>query len=373
VIKYLSQFADLHVACLADEPLHPQARETLRHYCKRVGVVPIEAATRRIRTGLSLFRGRTATEGVFSEPTLSSLLDAWARETRFHSVLISTSGLARYLETPGLRGLRAVVDMVDVDSEKWFDYARASRAPKSWLYRLEGSRLRRLEGEIAGWAQGVTLVSEAEARLFRSVVRNDRPIHAVTNGVDLEYFRPVPDAVSRPDTCVFVGALDYKPNIDGISWFCREVWPGVSDALPGARLSVVGRRPVPPVRRLANIPGVAVLGQVPDVRPFLAEARLVIVPLRMARGIQNKVLEAMAMGKAVIASPEAIDGLGADPTSDLVCARTAEEWVASVRSILVDADRRRRVMESARGFAVARHQWNSTLSPLLDVLRIGRN
>jgi sugar transferase (PEP-CTERM/EpsH1 system associated) len=370
MIKYLSKHADVHLACLADEPVHSDARSTLRHYCKRVGIIPICGRKRRVRAGLSLLRGRTATEGVFSEPALASLLRTWTRETRFHSALVSTSGLSRYFRSLRARGIPLIVDMVDVDSEKWFDYARCSPAPQSWFYRIEGARLRRLEGEIAGWADGVTFVSESEARLFRRLVRADRPVHAVTNGVDLEYFRPVAGSAPEDGSCVFIGALDYKPNVDGVSWFCREVWPDVRAEIPWATMSIVGRRPVARVQQLGRLPGVRVLGQVPDVRPFLADASLVVVPLRLARGIQNKVLEAMAMGKAVVASAEAIDGLGVDPRTDLICARTADQWVDSVCEMLKDSERRARVNDAARRFTVQRHQWDSTLGPLLDVLQL---
>src|SRR5262249_44046034 len=156
--------------------------------------------------------------------------------------LASSSGLSRYLSLHDLRDVPAVIDLIDVDSQKWADYSASSRIPKSWLYRLESKRLRRLEAGLAGSVPALTLVSDAEADLYRRFCP-EGPIHAVANGVDLEYFSVAPQAVEP--RCVFVGALDYRPNIEGAVWFCREVWPEIHRRRPDAQLDLVGRRPVP--------------------------------------------------------------------------------------------------------------------------------
>src|SRR5262249_39615307 len=149
------------------------------------------------------------------------------------------------------------------------DYAAASHGPRRWLYRTEGHRLRKLEQAMPAWVRGVTLVSAAEVSLFRSFAENG-PVHAIGNGVDLDYFQPSPPA--DESNCVFVGALDYRPNVDGACWFCREVWPELRRRCPEARFQLVGRKPAPTVHRLAALPGVEVIGQVPDVRPYLARS-----------------------------------------------------------------------------------------------------
>src|SRR5262249_31571633 len=151
--------------------------------------------------------------------------------------------------------------------------------------------------------RAVTLVSEAEADLYRTFCAPGE-VHAATNGVDLDYFRPQPRQAAE-QACVFVGALDYRPNVDAACWFCGEVWPEVPRRRPRAQVWLVGRRPTAAVQRLGEVPGVCVVGQVPDVRPYVARAALAVVPLRIARGVQNKVLEAMAMARPVVASPQA--------------------------------------------------------------------
>jgi sugar transferase (PEP-CTERM/EpsH1 system associated) len=360
LLKALGGRAAVHLACLADEPPAEGAVAALRRHCERVAVVRLGRWGRLARAAGSLALGRTASEGAFSSLALRTTLRNWARQTRFHAALASASSMAPYLRTAELRGVPAVIDLVDVDSQKWLDYAEADRGPRAWLYRTEGRRLRLLERDLPGWARAVTLVSEAEARLYRRFGPG-AAAHAVTNGVDLEVFRPDPTADEHG--CVFVGALDYRPNVDGACWFCRAVWPEVRRRLPQCTLRLVGRRPAPAVRRLGREPGVEVVGPVADVRPHLAGAAVVIAPLRIARGVQNKVLEALAMGKAVVASPEALEGLGTEPGVHALAASTAEEWADAVSALFGDESLRRRLGTAARRYVEEHHRWETCLEP----------
>jgi sugar transferase (PEP-CTERM/EpsH1 system associated) len=258
-----------------------------------------------------------------------------------------------------------VVDLVDVDSQKWLDLAAAGRGPRAWLYGVEGRRLRALERDLPTWCRAVTLVSEAEAELYRRFCRPGR-VCAVTNGCDLDYFTPAAGAEGRD--CVFVGALDYAPNVDGAVWFVREVWGTLRQRHPDLKIRLVGRRPAPAVTALATVPGVDVVGQVPDVRPYVAAAGAVVVPLRLARGVQNKVLEALAMAKATVVSPQALEGLAARPEQELLVASTPAEWVAAVERLLGDDGLRRRLGTAGRAYVEARHRWDVCLAPLAELL-----
>ncbi len=251
LLRHFSRRAAVHLACLADEPVPEEATAALQRYCERVAVVPL-GRSRWPRAALALLRGRTITEGAFESAALAATLRDWARETRFAACIASASSVAPYLRMPELRDVPAVVDLMDVDSQKWFDYAAASRFPRSWLYRTEGRRLRRMEQSLAGWVRAVTLVSDAEVELF-SRFGSPGVAHAIPNGVDLDYFR----APAQPPVetgCVFVGALDYRPNVDAACWFCREAWPEIHRRRPDARLRLVGRRPVAAVRASAPFP-----------------------------------------------------------------------------------------------------------------------
>lgn len=365
MLKWLSRRASVHLACLADEPVDAGSLAALRRTCERVAVVRLGGYSRWARAFGSLALGGTATEGAFSSPGLRSILRRWTREVDFHACVASASSLVPYTRTRGLRGGRTVIDLVDVDSQKWLDYAEAGRGPRARLYRAEGLRLRQIERGLPTWALAVTLVSEAEADLYRRFSAPG-PVHAVTNGVDLECFRPA----ARPEErgCVFVGALDYRPNVEAVRWFCREAWPEIRRRSPEARLSLVGRKPTPEVLRLGGSPGVEVIGQVPDVRPYVARAAVVLAPLGIARGVQNKILEGLAMGKAVVASPQALEGLGAVPGLHLLTASAPHEWAETALRLLDDPDRRRRLGEAGRRYVEEHHHWDRCLGPLEAIL-----
>jgi sugar transferase (PEP-CTERM/EpsH1 system associated) len=367
LLRFLSKHASVHLACLADELVGDGVVEALRRYTTRVAVFPVGGWSRKCSILSSLLRGRTATEGAFRSATLQTTLRAWCADTPFHATLSSSSAMAGYQRLPELADVPAVIDLVDVDSQKWFDYARASRAPRSWLYGLEGRRLRRLEQGLAAWARALTVVTEAEANLYRQFAPG-APVHAIGNGVDLEYFQPSPTA--EEPACVFVGALDYRPNVDAACWFSREVWPAIRRARPEARVYLVGRQPVPAVQALAAIPGVEVVGQVPDVRPYLERSAVAVVPLQIARGVQNKVLEALSMAKATVASPMTLAGLQGASTPGVVMATTADDWAAAVLRLLGDVPMRRQLGEAGRRYVAEHHCWDRCLEPFLDLLRL---
>jgi polysaccharide biosynthesis protein PslH len=366
LLRHLGGQADVYLACLADEPVSAQTRAALERLCTRVAVVPLGRRSRWLWALASAGSGRSISEGAFRSRALHRLIRQWAQEVHFHAMLASASSVAPYLRVEGLRGIPAVVDLIDVDSQKWLDYAAAARGPRSWVYRLEGRRLRRLEQDLAGWARAVTFVSEHEAALFRGFLPA-APVAVVHNGVDQDYFRPQAPG-EEENGCVFVGALDYRPNVDAACWFAREVWPAVRARHPAARLRLVGRRPVPEVGRLASVAGIDVVGQVPDVRPFVAAAAVAVAPLRIARGVQNKVLEAMAMARPVVASPQALAGLGRSGDLPAVRVESPSDWVASLNALLEDEDQRRRLGAAGRRYVERHHHWGRCLDAILPLL-----
>ena len=365
ILKWLSSRATIHLACLADENVDPLTLSALAELCERIEIIPHGGQGRWARALWSFAKGGTISEGVFDSQALKTLLTRWKGEHHYDAVFASASSLVPYLRRKELRDISAVIDLVDVDSQKWLDYAGNGRKPMDFVLRAEGRRLRCVEHEIAGWARAVTLVSEAEAALYReSCGVSDGPVHAIRNGVDLDYYHADSQTTSKTTSgCVFVGALDYRPNVDGAVWFCREAWPEIRRRVPDATLTLVGRRPVPAVQRLAECPGVELAGQVPDVRPFLARAAVAVVPLRLARGVQNKVLEAMAMRKAVISSPQAVAGIRAEPGRDLLIASSPQEWAETVCLLLGDPARCEKLGESGRSYVEANHRWESCLNP----------
>ena len=354
------------LACLADEPIAPDVEAELRRLCERVAFVPVSRG-RWLRAGISVLSGRSISEGAFAERGLRRVIAEWSKETNFDAAVISASSLAPYLKMRELADVPKVVDLVDVDSAKWSDYADAAHGPKRWLYRLESARVRKLERGLPEWTRAVAMVSRAEADVFDSFAGAGTATVAA-NGVDLEYYSektPVAHAPGSP-ACVFVGAMDYWPNVDAAVWFARDIWPRIRARVPEAEFRIVGRKPTPEVQRLDDLPGVKVLGAVPDVRPFVADATVVVAPMRLGRGIQNKVLEAMAMAKAVIAAPPALAALKTTTGTHILSATTPEEWAEVVCGLFANPERCRELGLAARQFVEAHHHWETCLEPLME-------
>lgn len=365
LLRYMSARADVHLATLADEPVTPETMAALRGCAREVCVARLDRF-RWLRGAKNVLLGRPASEGLFQSRLLSNTVHRWRRHRRFDAIVVYCSSMFHYVRAPHNGNTHLIVDLVDVDSQKFFDYAATARGWKRCLFHREGTLLRRVEREVVERAAAVVLVSENEARLFRSICPNDRTF-SVTNGVDFDYFKPV-DGDGIPGRCVFVGALDYRANVDGVLWFCRHVWPRVRQARPDAAFAIVGRNPVAEIRELRHIDGVEVVGATPDVRPHLADASVAVAPLRIARGIQNKVLEAMAMRRAVLASTQALEGLNAAPGRHVVVAESPGQWVEETLKLMQDSQLRSTIGNAGRKYVESHHDWNTCLAPFSAIL-----
>lgn len=365
ILRVLQQHADVDLACLADEPVSDSVATALRGYCRELGIVRL-GRWRWARALGSHLHGGTITEGAFASSGLRRILRDWTSRFTYSGALASSSALVPYLRMKETSNIPAVIDLVDVDSEKWFDYSAAKGWPRSWLYRLEGRRLRKLEQELVTRARAITLVSDSEAELYRRFCPGTQA-HSITNGVDLDFFSCA-DREKCETACVFVGALNYYPNIDAACWFCAEVWPEILRRRPEARFYIVGRRPVRRVRALIRHPGVEVIADAADVRPYLRKAAVAVAPLRIARGLQNKVLEACAMGCAVVASRQALVALKTRPGVHLLCPSSPADWVRIVLDIFDNDMLRRRLGDAGRRFVEENHNWERCLAPFRGLL-----
>jgi sugar transferase (PEP-CTERM/EpsH1 system associated) len=374
VLRQLGSCARVRLATLADEPVSTETREVLNELCETVAIESLTRFRKLFNGGFSALTGRSISEGAFANSGLKKTIETWHRAEPFDAAVISASSLVPYLRLSALKHVPAFVDVVDVDSQKWFDFANAIRGPKRWLYRFEGKHLRNVERELPAWANTITLVSDAESRLFDSIVGKKCAVTA-TNGVDLEYFSlagRVSDgdpSLTRPANIAFVGALDYLPNIDAAMWFTREVWTEVYRRRPDAAFHIIGRNPSNEIKKLAAIRGIEVVGSVADVRPHLTDAKVVVVPMRLGRGLQNKVLEALAMGKATVVSPPALAALRAVPGHDLIQAESPREWTDAIVNLLGNEPRCRELGANGRRYVEANHDWETCLRPLVDRIR----
>jgi sugar transferase (PEP-CTERM/EpsH1 system associated) len=264
-------------------------------------------------------------------------------------------------------GTRLVVDFVDADAEKWRAYADLSGPPQRWVYAAEHRRLVRFERAVIAAAEAGVLISETERDLFAGLAPEAAgKLHVIRNGVDTDYFQPAATPAEGAGI-VFCGRMDYAPNIDAATWFAERILPRVQARRPEAVFRIVGAAPTAQVLGLTARPGVEVTGAVPDVRPYLAQARVAVAPLRIARGIQNKVLEAMAAGKPVVATPQALDGIGARPGAEVLCAADEARFAAAVCEVLegwAPADLGAR----GRAYVLQRMRWSAQLAALDGIL-----
>ena len=364
VLKFLAARAKVDLVCLADEPVSESALEALRQVTGRLAVISHSGKLRYVRGLRSLLTGHTVTEGVFESPALREIVRDWNQSERYDSIMASSSGIAQYILPKNVGGspLRWV-DLIDVDSQKWFDYASGAKFPMSLIYRTEGRRLRRVEQQLAQHCDLLLVVSEAERDLFLSFCPTPK-IAAVGNGVDAVYFARQDANPVDPYSCVFVGVMNYKPNADAVIWFAHEVWPRVRAAFPTASFRIVGKSPSPDVRALATEPGIEVIGSVPDVRPWLHRSVCAVVPLRIARGVQNKVLEAMSCGRPVICSPAPLQGLAVEPGLHVLKADSAEDWVSAIGRVFDDVCLQQELGMAASAFVQLHHSWDQCLAPL---------
>lgn len=336
----------------------------LAPWCDKVIAVSVGRAGRAVRGMLGVLSGRSATEGFVQPRALRRAIAAEAASGPFDLVLAYSSGvLPMALSVPAAAH---VADLVDVDSAKWAAYASKAQGLTRWLYRREARGIAALERRALEACQAVAVVSPAEAE----VLGGDWPnLMVVRNGVNSRYFAPMPRTPKAAPSMVFTGTMDYRPNVEAVCWLVREVWPMVKREVPGAKFVIVGRNPTPAVRQLAQLPGVQVTGAVDDVRPYLAGALAAFVPLHLARGVQNKVLEAMAMGRVVIATPQATAGLDLPPKSGVVHAEGPEQWYDAVLSLIRHSQWRELLERSARRTVLDYFQWDASLRPLVEVCK----
>lgn len=343
ILKRLARDYRVHLGAFVDDPADWAHRPALEALCASTCLVPLRPLPARARSLAALAHGEPLTLRYYRDSRLQSWVARLLQRGEIQRVFVFCSAMAPYVDAPRYQALRRVLDFVDLDSDKWRQYAASRRWPLAALYAREARTLFSYERDCAQRFDASVFVSAAEARLFcEQAPASAERVSFVENGVDADYFSPLRDYPNpyRPDerVVVFTGAMDYWANVDAVQWFVDEVLPAVRAADSRARFYIVGSRPTAAVWALSKHAGVCVTGGVPDVRPYLAHAAIAVAPLRIARGVQNKVLEAMAMGRPVVASGQAADGLRLDAgLQSLVCADAAA-MARRVLQLLRDGD-----------------------------------
>ncbi len=368
-LRHLTEHHRVFLGCFVDEARDWEFVDELRDLCEDCCFIRLQPPLGKLRALRGLLDGRPLTLPYYFD----AKLDRWVRSVlarpRLTRVFVYCSAMAHYIPAEIRRSRHCVADLVDVDSEKWFDYARRMSAARAWLWGREGRKLQLVEQEIASSFRSTLVATAAELELLSRMAPGMRDRLAfVPNGVDSHYFSPersydVPPAMAGTPI-VFTGAMDYWPNADAAAYFAREILPMVRQRLPDARFLVVGANPGPELSALGDGNAVVVTGRVPDVRPYIAHAKAVVAPLRVARGVQNKVLEAMAMARPVIASSDAATGIDAEIGAELLLADRPENFAEAIYKV-VTSEEGERIGRRARERVIAGYSWSASLA-LLD-------
>lgn len=365
LIRHLSRDYDIFLGTIVDEASEFAHLDVIRPMCADLGAFGIDKRRQKLWAAATVRPGRPMMLDYYKQRGLHRWVDRTLAAHRIDLIYILCTAMAPY--ALGRVGTPKILDMGDVDSEKWADYARSSGWPMRAVWAREARTLFAYERAAALACDLTLLVTRPEAEHFAQLVPEAREkIDWVEQGVDLDAFSPAavlasPFPGSGPNL-VFVGNMDYRPNAEGAVWFAREVFPLVRAQVPAAQFWIVGGNPVEEVRALAGIDGIHLTGRVPEVQPYVAHADVSVCPLLMARGIQNKVLEAMAMARPVVATPPAYEGVRAEAGRDLLVADGAPAMARTILDVLGGnhpglGAAAREAME--RGYA-----WSATLARL---------
>jgi len=360
MIRHLAAGHEVTVASLArsrDEALEGTG---IAPYCARYEMAEVRTPAQVARMLLRVPTRIPSSMGYFYSSVLARRVRQLIANEQFDLIFVHCSSVAQYVA--GVRGIPKILDFGDMDSQKWLEYERYKPFPLSLGYRLEGKKLLHEEQRLAGFFDLCTATTRAEWETLEGygtgVASGWFP-----NGVDSAFFAPV-DAAYAADTISFVGRMDYYPNQECMFDFCANTLPLLRRSHPGVKLLIVGADPSPSVRKLGELPGVTVTGSVPDVRPFVRGSALMVAPLNIARGTQNKILEAMAMGVPVVTSAAGAGGVDAVDREHFLVAGSPAEYSQAILRIMDDRGERRRLSEAGRARMLSHHDWGRSMQRL---------
>ena len=360
-IHHLSQTNSVTVATLAHTQQELIQGQGLKEYCNRVICETIPTRVRWGRALGALCSSTPSSVAYFQSVSLQRQIDDLRASEKFDAIIVFCAFMAQYVLA--WRGGYRILDYGDIDSAKWRDYSRYKAIPLSSAYAWEAAKLRNYERRIARHFHHCTVISRGELEEFQRF-GVDVPCTIVPNGVDMDYFSYNAASPNGVSTIVFLGRMDYFPNIDGIRRFVSDVFPLVRRKLPTATLKIIGSNPTKSVRDLAKVTNVSVTGYVPDVRLHLKDAAVSIAPLRIARGMQNKILEALAMGIPTVATPEAAKGVECVPGKHLLVAGCPKTFAEMIIRLIEDGTLRRNLAEAGRRQIERVYTWHDSVDRL---------
>jgi sugar transferase (PEP-CTERM/EpsH1 system associated) len=363
MIQHLGQNHSVVVASMAESEEEMRAGSSLADYCGQVIAELVPPSLRWSQALGALFLNKPSSVAYFWSPRLQRRILDVAQSVTFDLIMVHCAFVAHYVTNVPAK--LKILDFGDLDSGKWFDYSRHRRFPLSIGYGLEAKKLRKFEKRFAQQFNYCTVTTSGELEEYERL-NVGVPSTVIPNGVDFQ--NPSHRDNDKSRVIAFVGRMDYFPNIDGMLYFVREIFPRIRRIVPSAELKIIGSNPNASIRELSSIPGITVTGHVPEVGSFLQDAAVSVAPLRIARGTQNKILESMALGVPVVATPIAAKGVQAVPNKHLLVAEDPEEFARQVINIFENHALRRDLTESARRRIEKVHSWQGSMKVLDDIL-----
>ena len=376
LLQYLLRHFQVYLGTFIDDPADIAHQAALREQCAECCFVERNSKLRKLASLRGLLTAQPLTLPYYASARMQRWVDRVVQEKGIRKAIAFSSATAQFLMYRRFSPMRRVMDFIDIDSDKWAQYAERARFPMSRLYRREARTLLAYERKVCGTFDASTFVSEQEAAMFRKLAGgHGERITAISNGVDLDRFspqarldNPFPQAPSSR-RLVFVGAMDYWPNVDAVQWFAHEVLPLLRKHLL-VEFWIVGANPAKEVKALQSLPGVQVTGRVADVRQYVGHADVSVAPLRVARGIQNKVLESLAMARPTVVTTPALEGIPAIPGEHLLLADEPAGLVQQIIGLLqgnIDAGE---MGSRARQLMEAHFSWQATLAKFGRLLQV---
>ena len=363
LLKYLSQHFHVHLGTFVDIEEDWQYAENIKEWCDEFCLIKLDPRIARLRCLSGFATGSPLTLPFYRDRQLKQWVDDLLKIKSITKIVTFSAAMTQYVRH--LYSAQRVIDFVDVDSDKWRQYAETNPWPLSWIYQRESALLQNYERDVAQEFDKSTFVSLKEAALFKMMMPEvaDK-VDYFNNGVDTDYFSPIhqfPNPYPMDNRIlVFTGAMDYWANVDAVEWFVQKVFPIVRSQIADIKFYIVGSNPSARVLALTKIPGVIVTGKVEDIRPYLKYASIAIAPLRIARGIQNKVLEAMAMGKRVVLSPQAMEGIQAVDGEELYVATDEITFASKVINLISEESDVE--MNAARSRILSDYTWSASFA-----------
>lgn len=371
-LQALSERCDVDLFCFYDDAEDEKSASRLSPYCQAYYSERLPYFWSRARAVFALLVGRPFTTAFFRSRTMAARIQSALARRDYDRIFVFSSSMAQYVEATN--SVPKVLDLVDVDSDKWRQYSAHTRWPWSWLWRREAQRLARYESLLVQSFSTTIVCTDAEARLLRSKAL-EGAIAVLENSFTVDQYDPkyvvVSDEIrSWQPYIIFTGSMDYFPNVDAVMYFYREVFPLVRREIPDVRFVIAGRNPHRSVAQLQSDPAVKVTGSVPDIKPYLCGAAAAVVPMRIARGVQNKILEAIAAGTPVVSTAVAAAALPAKLGSLLTVADTPQDLAASLINISRNGSP---VLPGVLRSAFKTHIQNLDLQSQLESLVLGTN